>query len=47
MNAAFNVSAMLPVGWYGVTQDASNCAMVAPNDRCTLTFAVNHAGRGA
>lgn len=37
--AAYNVSAMLPGGWSGVTQDASNCAVVAPSGgTCTLTF---------
>ena len=36
---AFNVSASLPGGWIGVTQDASNCATIAPNGgTCTLTF---------
>jgi predicted RNA-binding protein with TRAM domain len=35
---AYNVSAMLPGGWSGVTQDSSNCAALAPNDTCTLTF---------
>jgi trimeric autotransporter adhesin len=39
MSAAFNVSAMLPGGWGGVTQDASNCVMVAPSGgTCILTF---------
>jgi len=35
---AYNVSAILPGGWSGVTQDASNCAALAPNATCTLTF---------
>lgn len=35
---AYNVSAVLPGGWSGVTQDASNCALLVPNDTCTLTF---------
>ncbi len=37
---AYDVSAILPGGWSGVTQDSSNCAAVAPNGgTCTLTFA--------
>jgi predicted RNA-binding protein with TRAM domain len=36
---AYNVSAMLPGGWSGVTQDSSDCAALAPNGgTCTLTF---------
>ena len=35
---AYNVSAILPGGWSGVTQDASNCAALTPNATCTLTF---------
>ena len=36
---AYNVSALLPGGWSGVTQDSSNCAAVAPNGgTCTLAF---------
>jgi hypothetical protein len=36
---AYNVSAILPGGWSGVTQDSSGCASVAPNGgTCTLTF---------
>ena len=36
---AYNVSASLPGGWSGVTQDSSNCAALAPNGAtCTLTF---------
>jgi trimeric autotransporter adhesin len=39
MYTAYHVSAMLPGGWSGVTQDASNCAVLAPNGgTCTLTF---------
>jgi hypothetical protein len=37
-NTAYDVSAMLPGGWSGVTQDSSGCASVAPADACTLTF---------
>src|SRR4029077_12255761 len=34
---ATNVAAMLPGGWTAVTQDASDCAAVAPNGgACTL-----------
>lgn len=37
--AALNVSATLPGGWTGVTQDSSNCTMIMPNGgTCTLTF---------
>jgi trimeric autotransporter adhesin len=36
---AYNVSAILPGGWSGVTQDSSGCASLAPNGgTCTLTF---------
>jgi predicted RNA-binding protein with TRAM domain len=36
---AYNISAMLPGGWSGVTQDSSDCAALAPNGgTCTLTF---------
>ncbi len=35
---AYNVSATLPGGWTGVTQDSSNCAALAPSGTCTLTF---------
>ncbi|HEX3849123.1 MAG TPA: hypothetical protein VHV81_17210 [Steroidobacteraceae bacterium] len=35
---AYNLSAVLPGGWSGVTQDASNCAAVAPANSCVLTF---------
>jgi trimeric autotransporter adhesin len=38
MYTALNVYAMLPGGWGGVTQDASNCAVLAPADTCILTF---------
>ena len=37
-NPAVNVVATLPGGWTGVTQDASNCAIVAAGDTCTLAF---------
>ena len=38
-NAAYNVHAILPAGWTAVTQDASNCASIAPNGgTCALTF---------
>jgi hypothetical protein len=37
-NPAYNVSAVLPGGWSGVTQDSSGCAVVAASDTCTLTF---------
>ena len=38
-DTAFNVSATLPGGWIGVTQDASNCTAIAPNGgTCTLSF---------
>ncbi len=37
--AAYNVHAVLPGGWTGVTQDASGCATIAPNNgTCTLQF---------
>jgi hypothetical protein len=37
--AAYNVSATLPGGWAGVTQDATDCATISPNGgTCTLTF---------
>jgi trimeric autotransporter adhesin len=36
--AAYNVYAVLPGGWSGVTQDASNCAVLAPANTCILTF---------
>ncbi|EHL30841.1 hypothetical protein [Legionella drancourtii] len=37
--AAYNVHAVLPGGWTGVTQDASGCATIAPhNGTCTLQF---------
>jgi hypothetical protein len=29
---------MLPGGWSGVTQDASDCATIAPSGTCTLSF---------
>ncbi|CAM4423450.1 MAG: hypothetical protein LEGION0403_FIIPPAGN_02185 [Legionella sp.] len=36
---AYNVSVTLPSGWTGVTQDASNCTSIAPNNgTCTITF---------
>jgi hypothetical protein len=44
---AFNVSASLPGGWAGVTQNATctdcapgatSCTSIAPNDTCTLNF---------
>lgn len=38
INTAYNVSAALPGGWTGVTQDATNCPSIAPGDTCTLTF---------
>jgi trimeric autotransporter adhesin len=38
-STAYNVSAVLPGGWSGVTQDSSSCAALAPNGAtCTLTF---------
>jgi hypothetical protein len=38
-NTAYNVRAVLPSGWKGVTQDSNNCATIAPNNgTCTLTF---------
>ncbi len=37
--AAYNVHAVLPGGWTGVTQDASGCVTIAPhNGTCTLQF---------
>jgi hypothetical protein len=37
--AAYNVHAVLPGGWTGVTQDSSGCATIAPNNgTCTLQF---------
>jgi len=39
INTAYNVYATLPPGWTAVTQDATNCASIAPNGgTCTLTF---------
>jgi hypothetical protein len=38
-NPAFNVKAMLPSGWTGVTQDTSACAALQPGATCNLTFA--------
>jgi trimeric autotransporter adhesin len=38
MSTAFNVSAMLPGGWGGVTQDSTSCAALAPGNTCILTF---------
>lgn len=36
---AYNVSAILPSDWTNVTQDAIDCATIAPNGgTCTLTF---------
>ncbi|WP_058533878.1 DUF1566 domain-containing protein [Legionella saoudiensis] len=36
---AYNVHAVLPGGWTGVSQDASECASIAPNNgTCTLHF---------
>jgi predicted RNA-binding protein with TRAM domain len=35
---AYNVSAILPGGWSGVTQDSSNCAALTSSGTCTLTF---------
>jgi hypothetical protein len=36
---ATNVAATLPTGWTAVTQDASNCVVIAPNGgTCTLSF---------
>ena len=35
---ANNVSATLPGGWTGVSQDSSNCTSVPPSGTCTLTF---------
>jgi len=35
---AYNVSASLPGGWTGVTQDHTNCASIAPGVTCTLSF---------
>lgn len=35
---AFNVSASLPGGWTGVTQNATNCTSIAPGGTCTLNF---------
>lgn len=36
---AYNVAAMLPGGWTGVTQDATGCTAISPNGgTCTLTF---------
>ena len=38
-STAINVAAMLPGGWTAVTQDATDCAAIAPNGgSCTLTF---------
>lgn len=38
-NTAYNVYAVLPGSWTGVTQDSSNCASIPPNGgTCTLTF---------
>jgi trimeric autotransporter adhesin len=38
-SAAYNVQATLPAGWIAVTQDATNCASIAPNGgTCSLTF---------
>ena len=38
VHSAFNVHAVLPGGWTGVTQDSSNCSTIAPNGSCTLSF---------
>ena len=36
---AYNVSASLPSGWTGVTQNATDCTAILPNGgTCTLTF---------
>ena len=37
-STAFNVHAVLPGGWTGVTQNASGCATIAPHSSCTLQF---------
>lgn len=38
-NTAYNVHVTLPSGWTGVTQNASNCASIAPNNgTCSITF---------
>jgi hypothetical protein len=37
--AATNVAAALPAGWTAVTQDATDCAVIAPSGSCTLSFA--------
>lgn len=37
-STAFNVSALLPSGWIGVTQTATGCAAIAPGGTCTLSF---------
>jgi hypothetical protein len=38
-NTAFNVHAVLPTGWTGVTQNSSNCAAIPPNNgTCALVF---------
>ncbi len=38
-NTAYNVHVTLPSGWTGMTQDASNCTSIAPNNgTCTVTF---------
>lgn len=36
--AATNVAAQLPSAWSGVTQDASNCAVLTPGASCMLQF---------
>ena len=38
VHSAYNVHAVLPGGWTGVTQDSSNCSTIAPNGSCTLSF---------
>jgi len=37
-NAATNVAVQLPSAWSGVTQDASNCAMLPSSASCMLRF---------
>jgi hypothetical protein len=37
-NTAYNVKAVLPVAWTGVTQNFSNCATIAAGGTCTLSF---------
>jgi hypothetical protein len=37
-NTAYNVVAILPSGWTGVTQNATNCATIAPSGTCSLIF---------